>query len=240
MMLINARTGSTYLGALLSQHPSVDAKAEHLATLATWKEQLDWLEEFYDEARHDTSTLVAGCKTKLQDVHDLEAFGRFLRTQDLVVFATSRRNKVKQAISAIRAASYRALTQKMYGDAVSNVGRGRKTLPPSRIEPKQIQRQVQRFHDLDAELCQYVTDLGLDVAWIFYEDLLTNPSSVLEYVARSIHVDLSQVSVEKSAVEKGTPDNLADAVLNFDELAATFHGTELYEQLLEGASRDGH
>ena len=227
ILLFEGRTGSTHLSHLLSQHPEMEFFGEHLASLYQkgWRVQQNWINDVYDHlaeqqiATPDTSTLrCIGFKTKLRDVRDPDLLRELLIERDVQVIRMRRRNRIKQAISSIRAM---ALADRA---GIYNINEKTSTprIPAGTIEPDKLLEVLEWIDGYEKILDVFVESLPLKVLTIDYEDLLGNRNLVLAHTCQFLGIS---TFCPRDTVIKHTSDDLRQDVVNFDQLVSHFAGT---------------
>jgi len=182
---------------------------------------------------HDIFSLpVTSCGFKFKLPIQLELFPevdqelRMMRGE-LKVIALFRNNALKQAISR---QNLRRI-QKDSGDTQHNLLPGT-SLEPLRVDTESLLTSVRNLQGarrtLDTVVNDYAT-LGMEVHRVEYEDLIANPSSVFGDVLEFLKADPKIQLV--SSYGKATPDNLNEAIENYDELRAAVAGTDLEQYL---------
>lgn len=220
IILFIERDGSTYLTSLLMSHPDIEAIYERLAVLrqkgAGASEQLGWARNFLTPPWLGRKAAV-GFKTKLVDVLDREGFTRLLLEKRPHLLYMQRRNRVKAVVSRINA--------RRLHDASGNWNLYKEAdrMPPMAIDRLEFDAYLKEREAAEQELETYVQHLQLPTLKTVYEDLMLNREAVLENVFKFLRV-APRPLVSKTL--KHTSDNLREVVLNFDELRASYAGTE--------------
>ncbi len=227
VLLFEGRTGSTHLIRSLDLHPRVRAMDERLSSIlhlrlgartqhlwASWALRWTWL------GRYD----ACGFKTKFRDVADPAGFAQLLKARGATVIHMRRRNQIKLVVSVLNASRLRDATGKWNLEAEAD------RLPAFEIKIDVFKRLLEARETRDRVLEDYIGGLGLEVVAIDYEDLLADEQGVFDRVFRALGVE--PIKIERAGVIKGTSDDLRKAVVNFDELRASFAGTP-YEKMFD-------
>jgi LPS sulfotransferase NodH len=214
VILFQGRAGSTWLTEHMRDHPEIHAFAEEFDTFPqTWVNQKRWLRNFYIRLpRKDLSIRVLGFKTKLSSVADPIRFKEFLEQKQIKVIHLERTNPVKLAISIVRADRLRKKCgeSNLY-DRLQELGK----IHISLEEFGQALSRNQRYQ----ELRQFVSSVDAPKLRLEYEQMLNDEAGSLKQVWRFLGVGPAKTS---ATVQKNTPDELENAVLNLDELRAAF------------------
>ena len=224
VLLFQGRTGSTYLIESLSRHPQVLAETEHLVGLRQkgGQAQLRWAQWFLNSA-HDSKPSAVGFKTKLSDVLDREGFAKLLNNTAARILFGKRRNLVKMVVSWLRSEQLYHATGKW------NLYSQQDQLGPLYIDIDKFQIRLDQVEHRRSVLERFVHDLDLPVLPVEYEELLVDPSRVLDQVLSFLN--LSPQKLEGRS-KKNTSDDLRQAVTNFNEMRSQFTGTK-YEHMFD-------
>ena len=236
VIIFEGRTGSSYTVSCLNGHPHVLCYPEVLARensplqkkilngmidgAAIEQISSAWINPHYFHTlptKRDVYQTV-GFKTKLQDVWQVSQFDSFLHQHKFRLIYLKRRNLIKSALSMLNA---RRLVGK-YGDGNWNAShkeqvQGAFYVPPDALIA-QLQKRIrleawhQRFFDLYAENKQQ----------FFYEDLLEDEAKFMRRLLSFLDVDDKTV---QGLFFKNTPDQLEQAILNYDEIRSLFVNT---------------
>ena len=219
LILFEGRTGSTMLGQMLNQHPQVIHIGEEVSHLQEegWDAQESWMNNLFFDTQHFKDPRIKkdakaiGFKVKLRKIASEKALQHYIAEHDLKIIYMTRKNKVKQVISSIRAID-------LYKSTGSYNVNGNKAidLPNSQHIP------LDRFNTillwiLEAEkrLECFVSRLNAPVLPITYEALTGDRITTLELVFKFLGVK----PVESSPItRKITADDLGKVVKNLDEL----------------------
>jgi hypothetical protein len=233
VVLFEGRTGSSHLYSMLKEHPGIAFYPEEPARLARlgWGTQRAWIEDCLrgalvaDATKRAAPGLAVGFKTKLRDVLAPRAFAELLTRHAVTVVRMHRRNRVKQAVSWIRAEALAAEC------GLYNVDRRTVALarPPFAIAAEVLAARLARQQEWEERLDAFVHALPLPVHWLAYEDLVAHRDRVLERVCELLG---QPPFVPFVYHRKHTDDDLRAALPNWDELRAAFHGTPYGEQLV--------
>jgi len=177
---------------------------------ARWQER--WLRRLYD-TRRAASIRAVGCKTKLKDVWNLDAFAALLREREVRIIALQRRQVAKLAVSMINARRVAEHTGRW------NQHAGSDALPPLEASPEELEELIEACVARQDELRRYVDGLGLCTLRLDYEDLLADREGWLGRV--TTFLDLPPAPLHSDVI-KATDDDLRRALKNFDQVAAHF------------------
>lgn len=228
VILMQGRTGSTYLQQALNRHPRVRALGEELIKLRSKgaEGQLEWTRDYL------TAPLVGrygaiGFKTKVGDILDMQAFAHLLQEKQARIVLLRRRNSVKLVTSWIRGAQLEITTGNF------NLFQESDRPEPFRIEPDdfgQKLEQVEReYHDVE----QYAQSLSLPLLELFYEELLADAGSFVGRTCDFLQVERLEL---RGGTLKNTSDDLKQSILNFDELRLRYVGTRfevMFDQVMD-------
>jgi hypothetical protein len=167
---------------------------------------------------------AAGFKTKLRDVLDREGFAALLDEFEARVILLTRRNVVKLNVSSFNSERLRERT----GDW--NLYRsGDEPEERLRIDPGEFAKRLDEYERELADLVDFVAELAHPALWLFYENLLDDVDGTLAAAFRFLGV--GSVATRGRTL-KSTSDDLAEALVNFDELRARYSGTR-YEAMFD-------
>jgi len=226
------RTGSSHLTQSLNAHPEIKAQGEGLGRLQNEKRdaaaQLAWARQAFEPQENLSA---AGFKAKGSQAMKVDGLKALLGEIGPRVIHMGRRNVVKHAISGMRV----PMIQDQEGRANMRQAKHgeQRTLPPSTIDPDDLVAEIQGIEIAQHQLDEYVSDLALPTLRVFYEDLLAHEDETFRSVMEFLEVPPQPLS---SRVRKATPDDLRDAVSNFDEVLDALRGTA-YEAMLSESSR---
>lgn len=236
VLLMDGRTGSTYLTEALNKHPNVRAFKERFSTLKRDNYgamgQLGWARIFLNshDSHLEEGYTSLGIKTNLRDVVDPDGFASLLQGFQARIVLLQRKNIIEWAVSYFNAVRFNEQT----GDW--NLYTEQNRLPPLSIDVELFDSWRESIESRMVDLEEYVATLGLPTLSVFYEDLLMDEESTLATVFGFLNVPY--VPVQGSTI-KNTSDDLREALANFDGLKAHYTGTPLrsYVQRLPAAPR---
>ena len=210
----------------LGSHPQVEAGFEELGSRREEGPagQLAFARAFLTEPRSPPVAAV-GFKTKLGDVLDRDGFAALIRETGACSIVLQRRNVVKAVVSWFRSEAVNRAT----GDW--NVYAGSDRPAPSRIDPDEFERRLERYEGARAALQRYALGLERPTLMLYYEDLLADPDAL--WGSACGFLGITPMSLAGRAV-KATPDDLYQAVTNVDELKAV--AGERYQGMFEPAA----
>ena len=226
VILFVERDGSTYLTSLLQSHPEILANYEKFAVIkdsgGTADEQLAWLKSFFNPPLFGRSGAI-GFKTKLVDVLDMDRFTRLLREKRVKIIQMQRQNRIKAVVSRINA-------RRLYeATGAWNLYQESDRRPPMTVDLEEFHSFVKEREAADQQLEEYVQELQLPTLLVRYEDLQVNRDAVIGQVLSFLNVpDI----VLQARPKKHTKDDLREVIVNFDELRASFSGTQ-YEGMFD-------
>lgn len=225
VVLFEGRTGSTYLLHSLRQNPMVRAYGERLEGLKSHGSaaQLAWARIALTPPILGRYKAI-GLKTKLRPLLDPTGFSTVLQTVHAKVLYMQRRNRVKAAISMIRSRELKENTD------CYNLYRTQDRLPASVISIANFDAILRYREDLDQKLQAYIGHIPLPTLQIYYEDLLVNEQLFFANICRFLRVECSAA---RSRSLKNTSDNLRDVIVNYEELASHYKGTQ-YDSMFKG------
>lgn len=222
VVLFQGRSGSSWLIEALNSHPQIEAIGEKMAALhgGGAVAQNRWLEGYF--AQRPPARSVLGFKTKLSDVIDVPGFAGRLVHSDCAVIWLDRTNLVKQAVSWL-------LADKLYEQyKVHNIYDSTDRLPPSRLDAAELLRRTVALDRGQSQLARFVEGLNLPTLRIRYEDLLEDSGSVFDSAQTFLRVERCRLT---ASLVKATPDSLAAAISNLEEVEETLRGTRYFEML---------
>jgi LPS sulfotransferase NodH len=219
VILFEGRSGSSHLTSLLNSHPNMRARPEELVKIKQRgegaQEQIDWVLRSL-EAPPNSPLQAVGFKTKLRDVIDRDAFTSALHDRRARILHLERQNLVKLAVSSINAARLAKSTGKY------NLLKDTDRLPAAPIDVDELRTNITRRAEWQDMLRAYLESIELPILHLTYEGLLAGETRTLGRVFSFLDVPSAPVS---SPILKNTPDDLRQAVSNFDELRSHFVGT---------------
>lgn len=226
VILFVERAGSTFLITALKSHPEVQALTEKFDAMRKEgkdaAEQLEWANTYLTPPLVGTHRAV-GFKTKLVDVLDRDGFARLIAERKCHVIQMLRRNPVKAVVSTLNARRQWNLSGN-WNRLSDNT-----KLPPFTVDPAEFARLLEEREQLDRDVEGYVTALQRPTLRLFYEDLLQDEHAFVSKTLNFLNcADLPLTSLTL----KNTSDDLREAVVNFDELRASYAGTR-YESMFD-------
>jgi LPS sulfotransferase NodH len=220
VVFFEGRSGSTFLVESLHAQPGIYAEKEFLVELQGKKrgpgDQLAWVRDYFTPLPDDTYRAI-GFKAKLRDILDPDGLARVLAEFDARAILLQRRNRVKLVVSLLNAMRLNEST----GDW--NLYDARHRLPSFRIEPDSFRDWLEKIEAANRRLVGYVDETGLPTLRLFYEDLLIDERQAMESVCRFLGLVYDPSPGARCL--KNTPDDLRNAVHNFDQLRSAFKGT---------------
>jgi LPS sulfotransferase NodH len=189
--------------------------------------------------RHD-DTFSRGFKVMAKRADpQILAVGRYAKVveeYDLCKYFLYRRNRVKQIVSALRAAQVQQVAQELKAPSGGHVFDNQlhqavSQLPPLTINPKEFDH---RLNGLEASyrVLDHIKAKMTGTREIYYEDMLIDRQAFFNQVFKDIGVDPIDVT-QNDEVKKITSNDLRNVIANFDELLTFFKDKQYYNQLLE-------
>lgn len=260
VVLFEERSGSSHLCSMLDSHPQVLCRHEDFINVHAGGAQppstarrlrvFEAIDLDNPDARQSVAHLYdlfsAGrhaCGFKFKYPAQMDAFpeiGRELRSLGprLRVIVLTRRNVLKQSVS--RQKMLRIQQQFGENNLYSSLGtRALQQTRHQRVEvdvPQTIayaERLAGRRADFEKTARSFIDAAGGACHRLTYEELLRDESAAVRGVLRFLGVDASERIGTR--VHKATPNDLRDAVVNYDELARAVSGTPLEVFLSEAA-----
>ena len=249
------RTGSTHLCDLLDSHPQIycrkedfcEVKVDDPTTIPDGVQQyaikevmftrqlftpaetiqnpsaetaIGYLGEIYS---HDV--LAAGFKFKFPNqIAVYPEVAEHLRTvPNIKMIELTRDNPLKQSISLRNVTRLKELGLNRSGNAVASVD-----LKPMDLDVELAVKHAYYFLRIREEFRSY-TESFTNVMRVTYEQLCFQPEETMPRVLDFLGVDSKQGL--QSKFTKTTPDNMQEAVANYDELVTAVQGTDLEKYL---------
>ncbi|MDH3605434.1 MAG: sulfotransferase [Acidimicrobiia bacterium] len=192
---------------------------------AAWLEELGKNPHFQEPRRADFT--YAGFKMHAHSIEDRTALLKLLLDSETKVVLLERRNRIKHALS----------TYRHHEEGKSQFEKAG-VRPPSLLDLEKFHAKVEESVALHGQSQEFwdeaVAMLGPEaIIRVQYEDFVDGPGkdATMERVAGFLGI--ANYTYKGSALKKATPDNLATAVINFDELTARYAGTEFEQYLNE-------
>ena len=220
IILFQGRSGSSWLVDALSSHPAILVKGEALIALRSMgDDQVVWAREFLWQLR-SLDSIAIGFKAKLSDISAPEAFASMLRSLDCRVIHLKRQNLVKQTISWIRS----DLLFRDFGR--HNREAGDPPLPAIQVDIPDFLARIQQLERGQRKLEDYVMSLRQPTVRLNYEAILSHPEREFSRVLAFLGLPINSL---EWTIEKNTDDDLAHAVLNFQQLHEALSCTQWFE-----------
>jgi len=239
VVLFQGRTGSSYLTDVLDRHPEVTAGGEWLADL--WSvasargatpgarlhdalrrivrgcpasRQITEARAFFAEERPPTR--VAGFKTKVSDLLDLQGMRAGLEDSSVRAVVMHRENLVKQTVSHLNAMRLHQRTREW------NLHDEADRLEAFAPTVAHFQEALRRVVFDDRVLRAFADLLDAPRLELEYGDLLRDRDAWFGSVYDFLEVEPRPI---ESDVRKNTRDDLRRVLTNFDELRDAYRGT---------------
>jgi LPS sulfotransferase NodH len=213
VILFQGRSGSTLLGELLNSSPAIQIEGEILAgrRLEGWRRQNARLGQFVQRSQSSRIQAV-GFKAKLTDIADTNAFRSFLQREGFRIVFLTRRDVVKQALSWIYA------DRLFQRSGEWNLVRHDIQFQPIAVKCEELVRRIRALERGRDALLDFVASLGNLPIEVNYETLQDSLESEASRVAGALGITVT--SQLCATVRKHTPDDLAQAVANPEQVRA--------------------
>lgn len=220
------RVGSNLVMNIIAQHGPSKLANETFNSIKSVEEQLSWYRDFYELASGRPTKPLIGSKQNVLALSDPEVMRQRFLDDGIRVIRMRRDNLVKATISQIRAEQYAAKTKEETGKALWAVHKGQTGLGPSTIDVNLMLRRIEIMKRAQDALSSFSSMGALDLE---YEEINGSLDGVIERVRGFLKLDAKRPV--KVNFEKATSDNLAEAVVNFDEVKRSLAGTQYAEQI---------
>lgn len=214
VIFMPGRTGSSYLVSCLKRHSQIAIEGERLVGIKNAAAQMEWMNKFYGQWRFRKKAV--GFKTKLKDVGDQEGLRDLLNRMNVKVVIALRHDIVRQAISVLNA---RKLIE-LHG--VWNRNSATPELGKLVVDTEQLVREIEEVEKRNQELDAFNQTIQSPKLTLYYEDLCASCDTELQRVQQFLGVTPRRL---EGRTLKSTPDNLRDALANYDEVVGRFEGT---------------
>lgn len=231
MTLFEGRTGSSLLGGLLNQNPSIICLGEELAHLRKdgWSAQKEWLDQLYfntenfQDHRIKDGASAVGCKIKLRDISDPEQLLKYIEANDIKIVHMRRDNFIKQVVSSIRAM-----------DLHKETGNYNLSAKQKDLRPDAYPIPIRKFNATLLWLLDFVHKLDVYIATLKQPPYLLSYEELNNDMLGEVHKLCAVLNAEPhdfvTNLIKVTSDDLREAVSNHDDLARFYSGTQ-YEDM---------
>jgi LPS sulfotransferase NodH len=220
------RVGSNLLFAILRQSAAMKLANESLNAIRDADAQAAWFREFYETDAAAPSQRFIGSKQNMLAVRDDKAMAGLIRDAGVRVVRLRRANLVKAAVSQIRAEQYAERTGVETGTRLWAVKKGDAPLGRAPIDPELLVKRIGIMEACDRRLMQaFDADAVFDID---YEDVNTALDATAVRVRDYLSVPQAPYKVP---YDKATPDELSDAITNFDAVVARLADTAYAGQL---------
>lgn len=231
VLLFEGRCGSGYLRALLKTSPHAEFGGERIIADHHGKpdavaRQEEAVRSFFAKHGGRTDLRAAGFKAKFSRVASPRALLPVLRDSTDLIIRLSRRNVVKQAISAIAGREQKGLTGKVH------LLPGERPADPVAVGPDYLGRVLASIERREAALDSFLAGAGLEIHRMEYEDLLARRDETVRELCERLSLPFDSLDFRHESLPlKQVPDDLSKGIANLDELLAAYHGTR-YEAML--------
>ena len=225
VIIFEGRTGSSYTVSALNQHPNVFCYPEVLARCNQMqqRELLDALilgksithinpyaEDPMYGARFERSHEVGGFKVKLNDVYELEKFLDYLERHKFKLIYLKRQNILKSAISWMNARRLRRQYGFRWNPISKSEVQGALYIDPDvLLDELAVRIRYERWHETFYDA--YAGKKRI----FYYENLMQNEARFFGDMFGFLEVARHPV---RGTFFKNTPDQLHEAVINYDEI----------------------
>jgi hypothetical protein len=193
---------------------------ENFIKLKEGVRQSDWVRQFYGDAQDFD---VVGSKQNILSVRRPDALSDVLVENEVRLIRMRRDNIVKVAISQLRAELYAERTRAETGMAVWGVRRAQAPLGPTVLGPRRFLRVVAKAKEADGLLSRFAPPVAtFDIE---YEEFQANLDHLSKQVCEWLGLEVDE-KIQPIYI-KATPDDLATAVPNLEELRAALRASAL-------------
>jgi len=241
IILYQGRSGSTFLVDSLNQHPHIKAEYEILVSLRYlikpneelgpikkvytmalrfWQgspaeRQLKRVTDLYDNPPREAK--VVGFKTKVRDIEAPIEMKELLESRRVKVILMERKNFVKKAVAYIYA--FRLYDKIRDWHLLDEQDR----IPPQYISFEEFDPMLRRMIYEHRTLHAYVDYLNTPKLRLEYDDLLKDKNGWFKSIFDFLGVEPQNLT---SRILPNDPDDLRQAISNFDELKLHYIGTK--------------
>jgi hypothetical protein len=253
IILYEGRAGSSYLVDALNRHPDITANGEILnreshwlqsepvmgvarlhavversvtRTLGTW--QVRRAQRFYGNPTRRST--VVGFKIKVRRIVDLNGMKQVLENNSVRTMVMARRNLVKLTIAHLYGIRLFEKTKHKYASVAWNLFDENDRLGPQNIEFEEFDKMLRRVIWLRESLHVYARSLSVPRLDLEYSDLLRDKDGWFQSIFDFLDVEPPRQL--DSRVLQNEPDDLRQAVGNFEELKSHYKGTA-FEAMFE-------
>lgn len=240
VIIFEGRTGSSYVVSCLNSHPDILCYPEILANSTETKQKktlntfarnqslapnnLISLRDAYFHCKNTKQhpVQVSGFKTKLHQLKNLPSFYRFIHKHQFKLIYLKRKNLLKSIISELNAIRLKK-KHGIYNAENTNQIQGSIYIDPEKFITHLQQRLLsETAHETFFNACQLSKHI------FYYEDMIK--SELLFFQELLFYLNVEPISLQ-GKFHKNTPDNISDAIANYDEIRTLIKGT-LFEQYL--------
>lgn len=226
IMMPWGRVGSNLVVSVLSEQARVKIINEPTTALRSRAENTVFRNFEIDQAQTDylrNYSLLAG-KAGLKLSHrsflsPMMAY-HILKMREFRLVAMDRKNHLKSAISQIRADQLRSRKSSHAFAVPASSDRP----APTRIPIPLLMARMESFREQSALMERYIAHFfGDDRLAVTYEDLARDPVSIIKQIAD--YLDIALPETFDLPFAKATSENLADDVINYDEITTALADT---------------
>lgn len=207
LILFTGRSGGTLLQRSLNNHPNIICDGEILQE-KTIGEQLDTLNWMY--SRFSDEIQAVGLKTKLLEVRarHYPAFLNYLNSNHVKVIHLYRENPLKHALSHY-------IGNRLYDKTKAwEIYDLKDRITPVPVDWEEFCRALYYVQEFERRNFWFVQHLRSKIQ-ISYEQWTENKESILKLLQEWLEIPYREGILEP--MEKVTPDNLREAISNYDE-----------------------
>jgi hypothetical protein len=237
VLLFVGRTGSSYIIDVFNQHPQVKFEGEVLETFKGKTDmsirQTEWIKVLFG-SENASQYKAVGFKTKYYDIPCKDAFCRSLQDFRPTILFSDRRNVLKQALSRLRIEKFAEIKRQEMGEEewrrfsrsndIWNLFEKIVGIGKIKVDLTELNSWVLFYEQETTRLKNFLKGLDLDVVHYDYEDIINDPQVFFEKMFRLLGVE--SIAYE-TRIFKHTPDNLSEAIENFEELKKNYAGKRL-------------
>jgi hypothetical protein len=238
VILFQGRCGSSWLSSALNQHSQIAFEGEILEELKNvpwlgnepgWESQMAWTEDFLDgkvlpsieESLKPEKPVVAGYKTKLSSVLDIECFYKYLHDKDAKIIRLVRANRLDQILSHIRAEIL--FSQKEQWNIKIDQS----------YSAEQIEIDIDNFFYInqcfeyeETRLDTFLGRMTLKKHLVDYDELLKDNKNAMDRIYGFLGLDFQE---SKGIYKKMSPLDNFRYIRNYDQLKDASRGTNLFK-----------
>ena len=217
IVLFHPRCGSSWLRSMLAANANIRMGPELLNKRTSVESQQAFVEDYFTAPQAEPIQAV-GFKAAPGQIIDKPGLVEQLTRLDVRVVEITRRDLLKTSISQIRRAELAERSRAETGKAVQNLVEGLEPPPPSTIPPRRLLTQLRRDDTVRNDVRFLAAAIPTPRLILTYEDLFADRHAQLDRLADFLDVEIAER--DEFRPRKNTPDDLAEAVANLDEVRA--------------------